>query len=112
MEKEKEIHDESIEGFILDSSVSESSRGGIRTFFIFLDLPQHLEFRVGEIPLLSEGIELELEIALKHPRNPRKIRRICGKHTIIRRVLKYTTTRSGLMGLSQYLELMPVSDQK
>ena len=108
MNEVESIEDSELGGCHLAFGSSVVSGGNIRTFFIFLDLPQHLEFRAGEMPIMSSGDHIELDIALKHPRNHKKMRKINGKYLINQRILKYSSGRSNLMGLSQYLELKPV----
>jgi len=97
--------EESLEGYEIPLEVSLHRSSSVRTFFVFIDLPQHIEFRAGEMPLISKGTELELDMALRNPRNPKKVKRIQGVHNVVRSVLKYSSTRPPMMGLSQYLEL-------
>lgn len=90
---------------------NQSDFGGlVRTFLVFTKLPKHIEFRIKEIPLLSEGTVLEMDIALKNPRNPSKTRRLQGPYRIVKRKLVYSTARPEVMGLSQYLEMVPFQD--
>ena len=84
------------------------SSGNVRTVFVFTDLPRHIEFRAGELPLLAEGTIVEFNIELKNPRDPKKVRRVEGRHKIVRAVLKYETERASASGLTQYLEWKPV----
>ena len=78
--------------------------GNVRTVFIFTDLPIHIEFRAGELPILVTGTIVEFNATLKNPRDPTKSRRIEGPHIVRRSVLKYETGRAGLTGLTQYIE--------
>ena len=98
--------EESLEGFEVEGS-TPGAGGSVRTFFVFVDLPQHLEFRVGEMPILNKGTEIELNMSLRNPRNPSKVRRITGVHNVVRRLLKYVAGSGSRGGLSQYLELAP-----
>lgn len=82
---------------------------GIRTFLVFLDLPIHYEFRVADIPILSEGMVIEFELDLVDPKS-RKKRRVEGPHVILRRKLVYSTSRSSSTGLTQYLELSKIDE--
>lgn len=79
--------------------------GKVRTVFIFLDLPKHIEFRAGELPLMSEGTEIVFNAVIKNPQDPRRQRKIEGPYRVTRRILKYETGRASLLGLTQYLEL-------
>jgi hypothetical protein len=85
-----------------------SGGGNVRTIFVFTDLPVHLEFRAGELPLLGQGTVVEFSVVLKNPRDSRKSRHIEGPYKVHRAVLKYETGRPGLAGLTQYLEWKPV----
>lgn len=102
--EEQELEDVELEGAVMDAP-SDMQNGGVRTFFVFVDLPQHIEYRAGNLPILRKGSEIEMDTSLRHPRNPKKVRRIHGVYTVVRSVLKYGTTRPSLMGLTQYLEL-------
>ena len=78
--------------------------GGIRTVFIFMDLPIHIEFRVGDCPILEKGTVVEFNAILKNPRDSSKSRHIEGPYEVNRSVLKYETGRAGFLGLTQYIE--------
>jgi hypothetical protein len=83
------------------------SRGNVRTVFVFTDLPVHIEFRAGDLPLLEEKTVLEFDLTIKNPRDPKKTRKIEGPYRVERRILKYETGRESLAGLTQYLEWKP-----
>ena len=85
------------------SSSSLAGVGKIRTFFIFLDLPVHYEFRVDDLPIFPEGTIVDMDLDLKDPRSERS-RSIRGRHVVLQRKLMYTTKRCSKMGLTQYLE--------
>jgi hypothetical protein len=105
--KELELIDEAEWSYTDDvGGEMPQTNGGVRTYFVFVDLPQHIEFRVTDMPILQKGMEIELDMSLRHPRNIRKVRKIEGVHTVLRRLLKYSTTRASSMGLSQYIELI------
>jgi len=87
--------------------VSAASDGKIRTVFVFLDLPRHVEYRVGDMPLLPEGTVVEFDTCLRSLNDAKKVRKVSGPYSVSRRVLKYSTSRVGLMGLTQYLEWSP-----
>jgi hypothetical protein len=80
------------------------AQGAVRTVFIFTDLPRHIEFRAGDLPLLAEGTVVEFNVVLKNPRDRTKSRHVEGPHKVQRMVLKFETGRTGLMGLTQYVE--------
>lgn len=83
---------------------SEPSGGSVRTFFVFLDLPKHIEYRAQSMPLLPEGTVLRLDrTVLRDPSDRRKVRVVEGEHRVMNRRLVYSTTS----GLLQYLELSP-----
>ncbi len=79
----------------------------IRTFFVFTDVPKHLELRVGGIPLLTEGTLVEFDLALRNPRNINKTRRIYGIYKLTKRILKFSSSIPGKSGLTQYIEWSP-----
>ncbi len=83
--------------------------GSIRTFFVFLDLPVHVEFRAPDFPLMEELTVFEIRARLENPNDPRKVRVIEGDlYTVKARKLVYSTLDKSRMGLTQYLELAPV----
>lgn len=85
-----------------------SGGGNVRTIFVFTNLPVHLEFRAGELPLLGQGTVVEFNVVLKNPRDSTKSRHVEGPYRVVRSVLKYETGRVGMAGLSQFLEWQPV----
>lgn len=90
--------------FGTQESVGSSSEGSVRTVFVFLDLPRHVEFRAGDLPLMEEGLEMEFDLSITSPKDPRKTRKIEGKYKVVRRALKFNGNRPGLKGMTQYLE--------
>jgi hypothetical protein len=74
----------------------------IKTYFIFTDLPVHLEYRVHDLPLMQEKTIINFNISLKHPKDPTRIRAVNGEYTVSRNKLMYSSD-----GLVQYLELSP-----
>jgi len=86
-----------------NEAISLMREAGVRTYLVFLDLPFHYEFRVSDMPILSEGMIIEFGLDLKDPKS-KKSRRIEGPHVLVRRKLVYSTLRSSNIGLSQYLE--------
>ena len=95
--------EESLESYQIDRSGALNS--GVRTFFIFTDLPQHLEYRAGEMPLIPEWQTITLDLSLRNPRNPTKVRRVQGDYQVSKQILKYSSSDRKRMGLTQYLEL-------
>lgn len=81
---------------------------GIRTFFIFLDVPRHFEFRAGSLPRLSVKDKVEFDLSLRNPRDPTKTRKISGTYEVRSIRMKYEASKAGLQGLSQYVEWIPV----
>lgn len=87
--------------------LSPPSQDGVRTFLVFLDLPKHLEFRVGGFPLLEVGAVVDFDLVIKGS-GERKPREVKGPYRVKRRVLKYSTGRASRSGFSQWLELEPL----
>lgn len=83
--------------------------GSVRTVFVFTNLPRHTEFRAGDLPLLNRGDEIDFSISLKSLKDLRKVCKVEGPYRIISRKLRYVTSRIGYLGLTQYIELEPVS---
>jgi hypothetical protein len=106
----------------MDELEEEESRGtgsgplvvqgsGVRTFFIFTEFPSHVEHRVADMPLLPEGTTIHLSMSVRDPRTGQVVA-VQGPHEVASRKLVFNTTRQSLMGLSQYLELAPVSEER
>lgn len=84
-----------------------SSGGLVRTFLVFLKLPKHVEFRVGDMPILNKGTVLEIDVSIFNPKFRERTVRIRGPHLIERSRLVLSNSKPGLMGLTQYFELSP-----
>lgn len=82
--------------------------GGMRTVFVFLDLPRHVEFQAGEMPLIPQGEVVTFDVSLRNHRDPRKTRKVEGEYRLKRRALRYSTSRASSSGMTQYLEWEPV----
>lgn len=80
----------------------------MRTYLIFQDLPMHVEYRVDDMQLIPEGTEIHFKLDLRHPREPKRIRKIDDTYRVEKRRLIFSTDKSDAQGLSQYLELHPV----
>lgn len=98
-------NEESSEGAGVGLDFASSS--GIRTFFVFLDLPKHVEFRVGSLPLLPEGLEVQFDLEVRVWVGPRKPRPIEGVYRVQKRIVRFSSIGSR-SGLTQYLEWEPV----
>ncbi len=48
-----------------------------------------------------------VDTSLRNIRDLTKVRRVSGRYVVTGRLLKYSTVRRGLMGLTQYLEWAP-----
>ena len=103
-----ESDNESSELMKSNESRKESVRLGLHresgvfpTYFIFVDLPKHIEFRAQDLPILKEGTQMEFDITLRNPKDHNKQKKIQGMHIISRSLLKYGGKRSGIV---QYLE--------
>lgn len=88
----------------MQEKVGPSKEGSVRTVFVFLDLPRHIEFRAGDLPLMEEGLVMEFDLSITSPKDPRRTRKIEGKYRVVRRALKFNGNRPGLKGMTQYLE--------
>lgn len=86
----------------------ESETGLTRTYLVFKDLPVHVEYRVEDMPVMPEGAQIDFRIDLRHPRYPKRIRKVDGAYSISKRRLIYSFENSRNQGLTQYLELDPV----
>ena len=71
------------------------------TFFVFLDLPKHVEFRASSVPLLNVGDEVEFDLTIRSLKDPKRSIPISGLHRVERRFLKFGGKRPGF---SQYIE--------
>ena len=60
------------------------------------------------MPLISVGFVMEVQANLKHPRDPRKIRKLDGTYVVNRTRIVYSTQKPSRAGLTQYLEIGPV----
>jgi len=73
----------------------------ITTFFVFIDLPKHVEFRAPNIPILPEGTVIDFNLTIRSLRDVRKTIPIQGPHILQRSVLTYGGKRPGLV---QFME--------
>lgn len=101
------VTEEGSEAVSPGSFLAQRNGSGVRTVFVFLDLPRHVEFRAGDMPILEVGTAVEFDVALRNLRDPRRTRRVEGRYEVKRRVLKYSTGRLGTSGLTQFLEWAP-----
>lgn len=83
----------------------------VRTFLVFMDLPVHYEYRVHDMPILPEGMEIEFDTVLTNPSDPTLKRRVTGPYCVSRRKIRYSTNQPSKLGLTQYLELSPVDPE-
>lgn len=76
--------------------------GGVfPTFFIFVDLPKHIEYRVQDMPFLKEGMLVDFDFSIKDSKNPKALKIIKGLHVLNKIIYKYGGKRPGF---SQYVE--------
>lgn len=88
--------------------VEKTESGLIRTYLVFLDLPVHIEYKVGNFPLLNVGRIIEFDLSLRHLKDPKRIKRVQGPYIIECQRLKYVSDgKPSARGLSQYLEIKP-----
>ncbi len=84
---------------------SETPGGAVKTFFVFMDLPKHIEYKVHPMPLIPEGAVIRFEsLSLRDPSDRRRVRVVNGEHSVLHRRLVYSPTS----GLLQYLEIAPL----
>jgi len=81
--------------------IISKEEGIFPTFFIFMDLPKHLEYRVQNMPLLKEGMIVDFNLNINDLRSFRHPKIIKGNHIINKCVFKYGGKRPGLV---QYVE--------
>lgn len=81
--------------------ISQSASGVFPTYFVFVDLPKHIEFRTDDLPILNKGMEMDFDVNIRNPRDPKKVKRIEGNHIASRILLKYGGKRPGI---TQYVE--------
>ena len=91
----------------VEETAQLEGRSVVRTFFVFTDLPVHYEYRVHDMPLIPEGLEIEFDTVLENPKDPTLKRRVSGPYRV-RRKVRYSTSQPSKLGLTQYLELSPV----
>lgn len=80
---------------------------GVRTIFVFTDLPIHYEYRVGLFPLVQSGLVINFSLIISDPKDTKRTRSISGNYIIKNIILKYTNEIPSLKGLTQYLEMEP-----
>jgi len=91
--------------------IDQTGSSGVRTIFVFLDLPVHLEFRALQMPLIPEGLIIEFDnMKIRYPAD-RSGREwiVQGPHQVARRKCVYSSRRPSLAGLTQYLEMRQVT---
>lgn len=93
------------------SPSGQAGSGVVRTVFVFLDLPVHLEFRALQMPLVPEGLVIEFDdMKIRDPAGrPGREWTIQGPHRVARRKCVYSSRRPSLSGLTQYLEMRQVT---
>lgn len=89
--------------------IESSNESGVKTYFVFLDLPQHLEIFAGSLPVLDVGTEVEYDLLVRNPKNPSAVRKIQGIYKVKERILKWKNLSKRRSGLIQYLEWEKVS---
>jgi len=77
---------------------------GVRTIFVFINVPRHVEINAGYLPLIEEGVEMDFDFSFRSPKHPNLTRDISGTYVVERRVLRWSTSKPSRSGLTQYLE--------
>jgi hypothetical protein len=73
---------------------------------VFTELPIHIEFQVAPLPILDPGRVIDLDLSLRHPKDPRKVRKVQGPHIVSSSKLRYESDgKPSRRGFSQYLEM-------
>lgn len=80
----------------------------VRTFFVFQDLPIHVEFKVSPLPMMEPGMVINMDVRLVHPKDPKRVREVKGDYKVQERKLVFRSEIKS-PGLTQYLELAPVN---
>lgn len=81
---------------------SDSQTNGIRTVFIFLEIPYHYELQAGYLPILNDGLSVDFDIEIKCVISGKMTGyEVRGVRTIKRKSLKYNVK---LGGLCQFIE--------
>ena len=80
----------------------------LRTVIVFTDVPKHIEFRVSDWPLLDEGVVIEMDVELKNPKDPSRVRKIQGEYVVEKKRNKHSSKSGSTNGFTQYLEMGPV----
>ena len=83
------------------TAVQACPYGSVKTFYVFTDLPRHVEFRVQDMPVLEVGCVVEFDLMVRNPKDTGKTFPIIGAHVVKRRVLKHGGKAPGLV---QFLE--------
>lgn len=78
----------------------------MRTYLVFQDLPMHIEYRVDDMPLIPDGTKIYFKLDLRHPSDPKRIRKIDGTYQVDSKRLIFSTDKC--QGLTQYLVMCPV----
>lgn len=84
-----------------------NSSGAVRTYFVFLDLTNHIEFRVADLPLMVKDDQVSFDFSIRSRTNSNKIIKIQGAYLLKNRILKYGGKHPGL---TQYCEWEKISD--
>lgn len=95
-------------GGSLDRSGSSAAGAPVRTVFVFTDVPWHGELRAGDLPLLEEGTIMEFDLKVSNSADRTKRKHVLGSYVVSRRSLKFSGSRIGKQGMTQYLEWTPV----
>ena len=106
-QKKEEEEWEAVNEVQLDLT-GEVLTGNMRTFFIFLDLPLHFEFRVSNAPLFNVGSSFHVRLNLRNPKDPKRLREINGEYSVKQAKVVYSNEVPSKQGWSQYLELAPL----
>jgi hypothetical protein len=104
---EEEVTENSVNEIQLEMG-GEIATGSFRTFFIFLDLPFHFEFRVSNAPLFNVGSSFHVKLNLRNPKDPKRIRKMDGAYLVKNRKIVYSNEIPSKQGWSQYLSLAPL----
>ena len=79
----------------------DNSSGVFRTFFIFHDLPYHLELRVDDCPLMGENLISDFDFTVRNPKDLNRKYVISGTYSLYKRTIKFG---GKYPGFTQYLE--------
>ncbi len=81
---------------------------GITTYFVFLDIPKHIEFRSPITSILPEGIEVAFDLSVVGVPDYHRKTLITGTWKLEKRLLKYGGKWDGLRQYCEWRKILTV----